>query len=47
MTDVNGEVVLSALPAGTYTVRIELAGFKTITGAGRARVFQFEARLTF
>ena len=47
VTDVNGEVVLSALPAGTYTVRIELAGFKTITGAGRARVFQFEARLTF
>jgi Carboxypeptidase regulatory-like domain/TonB dependent receptor/TonB-dependent Receptor Plug Domain len=34
VTDVNGEVVLSALPAGTYTVRIELAGFKTISQRG-------------
>jgi hypothetical protein len=34
VTDANGEVVLSALPAGTYTVRIELAGFKTISQRG-------------
>jgi Carboxypeptidase regulatory-like domain/TonB dependent receptor-like, beta-barrel/TonB-dependent Receptor Plug Domain len=34
VTDANGEVVLSALPAGTYTVRIELGGFKTISQRG-------------
>jgi hypothetical protein len=34
VTDANGEVVLSALPAGTYAVRIELAGFKTISQRG-------------
>src|SRR5262245_28579319 len=34
VTDANGEVVLSALPAGTYTVRIELTGFKTVSQRG-------------
>ena len=34
VTEVNGEVVLSALPAGTCTVRIALAGFKTISQRG-------------
>jgi hypothetical protein len=31
VTDANGEFVLSALPSGPYTVRIELTGFKTIS----------------
>ena len=34
VTDANGEFVFSALPSGPYTVRIELAGFKTISQRG-------------
>src|SRR5262245_46948371 len=34
VTDANGEVVLSALPAGPYTVKIELTGFKTLQQQG-------------
>ena len=34
MTDANGEFVLSALPAGPYTVKIELTGFKTLENRG-------------
>src|SRR5262245_56057993 len=34
VTDVNGEFVLSALPAGSYTVRIELTGFKILQQKG-------------
>ena len=34
VTDANGEFVLSALPSGPYTVRIELSGFKTISQRG-------------
>src|SRR5688572_30315878 len=34
VSDANGEVVLSALPAGPYTLRIELSGFKTISQRG-------------
>src|SRR5262245_16315289 len=34
VTDVNGEFVLSALPAGAYTVKIELTGFKTLENKG-------------
>ena len=34
VTDANGEFVLSALPSGPYTVRIELSGFKTISQQG-------------
>src|SRR5262249_17506042 len=34
VTDGNGEFVFSALPSGPYTVRIELAGFKTISQRG-------------
>jgi Carboxypeptidase regulatory-like domain/TonB dependent receptor/TonB-dependent Receptor Plug Domain len=34
LTDANGEFVFSALPSGPYTVRIELAGFKTISQRG-------------
>src|SRR5262245_28088676 len=34
VTDVNGEFVLSALPAGPYTVKIELTGFKTLENKG-------------
>jgi hypothetical protein len=33
-TDVNGEFVLSALPNGPYTVKIELTGFKTLENRG-------------
>jgi outer membrane receptor protein involved in Fe transport len=33
-SDSNGEFVLSALPSGPYTVRIELSGFKTISQRG-------------
>lgn len=33
-TDVNGEFVLSALPNGPYTVKIELTGFKTLENHG-------------
>jgi len=33
-TDVNGEFVLSALPNGRYTVKIELTGFKTLANHG-------------
>jgi hypothetical protein len=33
-TDVNGEFVLSALPNGLYTVKIELTGFKTLENRG-------------
>ena len=33
-TDVNGEFVLSALPNGPYTVKIEIAGFKTLQNRG-------------
>jgi hypothetical protein len=34
VTDANGEFVFSALPTGPYTVRIELAGFRTISQRG-------------
>jgi hypothetical protein len=34
ITDVNGEFVLSALPNGPYTVKIELTGFKTLENHG-------------
>lgn len=34
VTDANGEFVMSALPTGPYTVRIELVGFKTATLTG-------------
>jgi hypothetical protein len=34
VSDANGEVVLSALPSGPYTVRIELSGFKAISQQG-------------
>src|SRR5687767_5189775 len=34
VSDSNGEFVLSALPSGPYTVRIELSGFKTISQQG-------------
>jgi outer membrane receptor protein involved in Fe transport len=34
VSDPNGEFVLSALPNGPYTVRIELSGFKTISQRG-------------
>jgi hypothetical protein len=34
VTDANGEFVLSALPSGPYTVRIELTGFKTSLNQG-------------
>ena len=34
VSDANGEFVLSALPSGPYTVRIELTGFKTISQRG-------------
>ena len=30
VSDANGEFVFSALPAGPYTVKIELTGFKTL-----------------
>jgi hypothetical protein len=34
VTDARGEFVLSALPSGSYTVRIELSGFKTARTEG-------------
>src|SRR5262245_6518191 len=34
VTDVNGEVVLSALPNGSYTVKVELTGFKILQNHG-------------
>ena len=34
VTDANGEFVLSALPSGPYTVKIELTGFKTLRNEG-------------
>jgi len=34
LTDANGEFVLSALPSGPYTVKIELSGFKTMHNQG-------------
>src|SRR5262249_41972440 len=34
VTDANGEFVLSALPSGAYTVRIELTGFKSLQNKG-------------
>src|SRR5688572_19523331 len=34
VSDANGEFVLSALPSGPYTVRIELTGFKAISQQG-------------
>ncbi len=33
-SDANGEFVLSALPSGPYSIRIELSGFKTISQRG-------------
>ncbi len=34
VTDMRGEFVVSALPSGVYTVRIELPGFKTLQNRG-------------
>jgi hypothetical protein len=34
VTDANGEFVFSALPAGQYSVRVELTGFKTMQQQG-------------
>ena len=34
VTDANGEFVMSALPNGPYTVKIELTGFKTLENHG-------------
>ncbi|MGH9200214.1 MAG: carboxypeptidase-like regulatory domain-containing protein, partial [Vicinamibacterales bacterium] len=34
VTDANGEFVLSALPNGPYTVKIELSGFKALETRG-------------
>src|SRR2546425_9049261 len=34
LTDERGEFALPALPAGSYTVKIEMAGFKTYTNKG-------------
>src|SRR5688500_6197966 len=34
VTDQGGEFVLSALPNGTYSVRIEMPGFKTHSSSG-------------
>ncbi len=34
VSDSNGEFVFSALPAGAYTVKIELTGFKTLQNQG-------------
>src|SRR5205809_4099333 len=34
VTDANGEFVLSALPSGPYTVKIELTGCKTLQHQG-------------
>src|SRR6476660_1571975 len=34
VTDANGEFVLSALPSGPYTVKIELTGFKILQNQG-------------
>src|SRR4026208_2584204 len=34
LTDVNGEFVMSALPNGPYTVKIERSGFKTLENHG-------------
>jgi carboxypeptidase family protein/TonB-dependent receptor-like protein len=34
VTDTNGEFVLSALPAGSYTVKVELTGFKILQQKG-------------
>ena len=34
VTDVNGEFVLSALPSGPYTVKIEVTGFRTMENRG-------------
>ena len=34
VTDTRGEFVISALPSGLYTVRIELPGFKTLKNRG-------------
>jgi outer membrane receptor protein involved in Fe transport len=34
VTDANGEFVLSALPSGDYTVKIELTGFKAMQNRG-------------
>jgi hypothetical protein len=38
ITDARGEFVLSALPNGPYSVRIELTGFKSYTTQGIALV---------
>src|SRR5688572_28457121 len=34
VSDANGEFVFSALPAGPYTVKIELTGFKALQNRG-------------
>ena len=34
LTDARGEFVLSALPNGPYSIRIEMPGFKTYTNEG-------------
>src|SRR5881628_2442463 len=34
VTDANGEFVMSALPNGPYTIKIELSGFRTLENKG-------------
>ena len=47
VTDANGEFVLSALPSGPYTVRIELTGFKTLQNQGMSLGAGQTVRQTF
>ena len=47
VTDARGEFVLSALPNGSYSVRIELPGFKSLTNEGIALGAGQTVRQTF
>ncbi len=47
VTDANGEFVLSALPSGPYTVKIELTGFKTLQNRGMELLAGQTVRQTF
>ena len=47
VTDERGEFVLSALPNGTYSIRIELTGFKSYTNQGIALGSGQTVRQTF